>query len=164
MITPVLLCGGSGTRLWPLSRKSYPKQFAPLLGKETLFQASARRLTGTDYGAPVVVTGSDFRFIVTEQMLAVGIDPRAVLIEPEGRNTAPAVLAAALHLAARDPEAVMLVAPSDHVMPDAQAFRDAIAAGIDAPEGGILRRRTPRPGVAGASPWKTGRIATATRR
>lgn len=137
-ITPVLLCGGSGTRLWPLSRKSYPKQFAAIAGEETLFQASARRLSGEGYAAPVVVTGSDFRFIVTEQLQAAGIDPGAILIEPEGRNTAPAVLAAALHVAASDPEALLLVAPSDHVVPDADAFRAAVVAGVSAAQAGQL--------------------------
>nr|WP_157054283.1 mannose-1-phosphate guanylyltransferase/mannose-6-phosphate isomerase [Ruegeria sp. 6PALISEP08] len=137
-ITPVLLCGGSGTRLWPLSRKSYPKQFAAIAGEETLFQASARRLSGESYAAPVVVTGSDFRFIVTEQLQAAGIDPGAILIEPEGRNTAPAVLAAALHVAASDPEALLLVAPSDHVVPDADAFRAAVVAGVSAAQAGQL--------------------------
>ena len=136
MITPVLLCGGSGTRLWPLSRKSYPKQFVPLVGEETLFQASARRLVGTQYTAPVVVTGSDFRFIVTEQLQSAGIDPGAILIEPYARNTAPAVLAAALHVAATDPEGLVLVAPSDHVVPDAAAFREAVAAGTAAAQSG----------------------------
>ncbi|PJE33843.1 mannose-1-phosphate guanylyltransferase/mannose-6-phosphate isomerase, partial [Pseudooceanicola lipolyticus] len=126
MITPILLCGGSGTRLWPLSRKSYPKQFVPLTGETTLFQASAARLSGPGFAAPLVLTGSDFRFIVTEQLAAAGIDPGAVLIEPEGRNTAPAVLAAALWLERSDPEALMLVAPSDHVVPDAAAFRAAV--------------------------------------
>ena len=141
-LTPVLLCGGSGTRLWPLSRKSYPKQFVPLVGDETLFQASARRLSGTGEGlsfaAPVVLTNSDFRFIVTEQLTGAGIDPGAILIEPEGRNTAPAILAAALHLAAADPDALMLVAPSDHVIPDAAAFRAAVARGIAAVETGDM--------------------------
>ncbi|MBK5928012.1 mannose-1-phosphate guanylyltransferase/mannose-6-phosphate isomerase [Rhodobaculum claviforme] len=126
-ITPVLLCGGSGTRLWPLSRKSYPKQFVPLVGQETLFQASARRLSGPGYAPPLVLTGADFRFIVTEQLTAAGIDPGAVLIEPMGRNTAPAVLAAALWLEHNDPDTLMLVAPSDHVVPDAEAFRAAVA-------------------------------------
>ncbi len=74
MITPVLLSGGSGTRLWPLSRKSYPKQFAPLVGEETLFQATARRLSGADYSAPLVLTNSDFRFVVTEQPNGIGVD------------------------------------------------------------------------------------------
>ena len=137
-ITPILLCGGSGTRLWPLSRKSYPKQFAPLIGAETLFQASAKRLSGQDYSAPVVVTGSDFRFIVTEQLQAIGIDPGAILIEPEGRNTAPAILAAALHVATQDPGGLMLVAPSDHVVPDPDAFRAAVTAGVSAAKDGHL--------------------------
>ncbi|UWQ24602.1 mannose-1-phosphate guanylyltransferase/mannose-6-phosphate isomerase [Leisingera aquaemixtae] len=136
LITPILLCGGSGTRLWPLSRKSYPKQFVPLMGEETLFQASARRLSGqTDqlrFAAPMVLTNSDFRFIVTEQLQAIGIDPGAVLIEPEGRNTAPAVLAAALRAQAQDPDAVLLVAPSDHVVPDTAAFHAAVAKGLEA--------------------------------
>ena len=131
-IHPILLCGGSGTRLWPLSRKSFPKQFSALMGTETLFQASVRRLTGQGYAPPVVVTNSDFRFLVTEQLTAAGVDPGAVLIEPVGRNTAPAVLAAALFLAKSDPEALMLVAPSDHVMPDVAAFRAAIASGVPA--------------------------------
>lgn len=132
MITPVILCGGSGTRLWPLSRQSYPKQFVPLVGQTTLFQASAQRLSGSMFNKPVVVTGSDFRFIVTEQLLAAGIDPGAILIEPEGRNTAPAILAATLWSIAEDPDAVLLVAPCDHVIPDAQAFRAAVAKGVEA--------------------------------
>ena len=139
MIYPTILCGGSGTRLWPLSRKSYPKQFVPLLGEETLFQASAKRLTGPEFAAPVVLTNSDFRFIVTEQLTEIGIDPGAILIEPEGRNTAPAVLAAALFLQARDPEAVLLVAPSDHAIPDAVAFRAAVHRGVaEASKGQIV--------------------------
>jgi mannose-1-phosphate guanylyltransferase/mannose-1-phosphate guanylyltransferase/mannose-6-phosphate isomerase len=137
-ITPILLCGGSGTRLWPLSRKSYPKQFVPLVGEETLFQASAKRLSGTGYAAPMVLTNSDFRFIVTEQLAGIGIDPGAVLIEPAGRNTAPAVLAAALYLEQSDPEGLMLVAPSDHVVPDAPAFRAAVQAGQAAAEAGQI--------------------------
>ena len=138
MIHPVLLCGGSGTRLWPLSRKSYPKQFARLTGDETLFQASARRLSGEGYAQPTVITSSDFRFIVTEQLAEAGIDPGAVLIEPAPKNTAPAVLAAALHLAAEDPEALILVAPSDHVIPDAAAFRAAVAAAEPAAKAGRI--------------------------
>ena len=133
-ITPVILCGGSGTRLWPLSRKSYPKQFVPLVGDETLFQASARRLSGATgtirFTAPLILTNADFRFIVTEQLQEVGIDPGAVLIEPEGRNTAPAILAAALHAQADDPDAILLVAPSDHVVPDTAAFHAAVACGL----------------------------------
>ncbi|MEC7760340.1 MAG: sugar phosphate nucleotidyltransferase, partial [Pseudomonadota bacterium] len=141
-ITPVLLCGGSGTRLWPLSRKSYPKQFVPLVGDTTLFQASAQRLSGVtasiSFGQPIVVTNSDFRFIVTEQLVGVGIDPGAILIEPEGRNTAPAVLAAALQIARTDPDGIMLVAPSDHVVPDVEAFHAAVEAGLAAIDAGDL--------------------------
>lgn len=141
VISPVILCGGVGTRLWPLSRKSYPKQFVPLMGDETLFQACAQRMTGevpVRFGAPAILTNSDFRFIVTEQLQAIGIDPGPVLIEPAGRNTAPAVLAAALHLAASDPDAVLLVAPSDHVVPDTAAFHAAVAEGMRAVEAGRL--------------------------
>lgn len=138
MITPIILCGGSGTRLWPLSRKSYPKQFVPLMGEQTLFQASALRMAGPQFDKPLVITNTDFRFIVTEQLLAAGIDPGAILIEPEGRNTAPAVLAAALYLMGQDPEAVMLVAPSDHVVPDIVAFQRAVARGLAAVDLGQL--------------------------
>lgn len=137
-ITPVILAGGSGTRLWPLSRKSYPKQFVPLVGDTTLFQSVARRLSGgTEYftfARPMVLTNALFRFIIAEQLAQEGIDPDAILIEPEGRNTAPAILAAALHLAARQPDAIMLVAPSDHVVPDIAAFQDAVGKGLGAIE------------------------------
>ncbi len=129
-IHPVILAGGSGTRLWPLSRASFPKQFARLTGETSLFQASALRLSGPDFAAPVVLTNEAFRFIVTEQLAAVQQAPSAILIEPEGRNTAPAILAAALWLEARDPGAVMLVVPSDHVIPDTDAFRAAVAKAV----------------------------------
>ncbi|MCL4105494.1 UNVERIFIED_CONTAM: hypothetical protein GTU68_055625 [Idotea baltica] len=132
LITPVLLAGGSGTRLWPLSRKSYPKQFAPLLGSGSLFQAAARRFAKAGFAAPLVLTGSDFRFIVTEQLAEAGVDPGPILIEPEARNTAPAVLAAALYLAQTDPEACLLVAPADHLIPDGAAFRAAVQAALPA--------------------------------
>ncbi|MFV2053710.1 mannose-1-phosphate guanylyltransferase/mannose-6-phosphate isomerase [Aliiroseovarius sp. YM-037] len=138
MIHPVILCGGSGTRLWPLSRKSYPKQFAKLASSDTLFQATALRLSGEIYAAPTIITGSDFRFIVTQQLAEVSVDPGSVLIEPEGRNTAPAVLAAALHIHAQDPDALLLVAPSDHVITDDAAFAAAIQAGETAARDGTL--------------------------
>lgn len=139
MITPVILCGGAGTRLWPLSRKSYPKQFVPLVGETSLFQGAVERLSSDqDFTAPVVITGSDFRFVVVEQLMEIGIDPGAILIEPEARNTGPAVLAAALHVHGQDPEAVMLVAPSDHVIPDGDAFRAAVAKGMEAVARGRL--------------------------
>lgn len=138
IIHPVLLSGGSGTRLWPLSRKSYPKQFSPLMGEESLFQAAACRLSGAGFAAPTIVTSNDFRFIVTKQLAASEISPQAVVIEPEGRNTAPAVLAAALLIARTDPDALILVAPSDHVMPDAAAFRAAIMAAVPRARAGDL--------------------------
>ena len=137
-IHPLLLCGGSGTRLWPLSRKSYPKQFAKITGDESLFQQAVTRLSGEGFAPPVIVTGNDFRFIVTEQLAACEIASRAVLIEPEGRNTAPAVLAAALVLAEQDPKALILVAPSDHVIPDAAAFREAVQAAASRAQAGDL--------------------------
>lgn len=138
MIHPILLCGGSGTRLWPLSRKSYPKQFAKLMGEESLFQASAKRLSGDSFAAPTVLTGEPFRFIVTEQLAQVEQAPAGILIEPEGRNTAPAVLAAALWLVKTDPDALMLVAPSDHVIPDAEAFRATVEAAVPRAQAGDL--------------------------
>ena len=128
MIHPVLLCGGSGTRLWPLSRKSHPKQFVKLMGEGSLFQSSALRLSGTGFGAPSVVTGSDFRFMVVEQLAAVEIAPRDILIEPSARNTAAAICAAAVALEAEGGESLMLVAPSDHVIPDADGFRATVRA------------------------------------
>lgn len=138
LIHPVILCGGSGTRLWPLSRKSYPKQFVKLIGDESLFQASARRLSGPGFEAPTVVTGSDFRFVVVEQLAALNIPPADILIEPCARNTAAAICAAALQLDTREPGALMLVAPSDHVIPDADRFRAAVAAAAPAAAAGQL--------------------------
>jgi mannose-1-phosphate guanylyltransferase/mannose-6-phosphate isomerase len=121
-----------------LSRKSYPKQFVPLTGTESLFAASAHRLSGDGFAQPVVVTGADFRFIVTEQLLEAGVDPGAILIEPEGRNTAPAVLAATLHVAATDPKGLVLVAPSDHAIADPAAFRAAVQRGVAAAKAGQI--------------------------
>lgn len=136
-VYPVLLAGGSGTRLWPLSRKSYPKQFAKIIGDKTLFQESALRLTSSksvDFAPHITLTNSDFRFIVCEQLHEVEIDPKHVLIEPEAKNTAPAILAAALYAQLLDPDAVLLVAPSDHVIPDAEEFHKAIRLGLSCVE------------------------------
>ena len=125
-ITPVLLCGGAGTRLWPLSRKSHPKQFVKLMGDNSLFQSSALRLSDACFGAPTIVTGSDFRFMVVEQLAALEIAPRNILIEPLARNTAAAICAAAIAIAANDGEELMLVAPSDHLIPDIDGFRETV--------------------------------------
>lgn len=131
---PVLLAGGSGTRLWPLSRKSYPKQFSNLIGGQSLFQQSALRLTSSkivEFAPHITLTNSDFRFIVGEQLQAVGIDPGTILIEPEAKNTAPAILAASLLAIKNEPNAVLLAAPSDHVIPDIDAFHLAVKKGLD---------------------------------
>ena len=139
LIYPVLLCGGSGTRLWPLSRKSHPKQFVKLLGDESLFQASALRMSGASFGAPSVVTGSDFRFMVVEQLAAIEIEPQIILIEPFARDTAAAVCAAAVALDAQKGNSLMLVSPSDHVITDAKRFRATVEAAIPtANEGQIV--------------------------
>ena len=131
MIHPVILCGGSGTRLWPSSRQSVPKQIVPLLGEQTLFQGATQLAAGAGFAAPVIVTGEAFRFIVKEQLEAAGQDAAAILIEPEPRNTAPAVLLAALHLAQIAPDALMLVLPSDQLVRDTAGFRAAVAAALE---------------------------------
>ncbi len=139
MIVPVLLCGGSGTRLWPLSRQAFPKQFVTLLGAETLFQASARRLSGPGFAPPLVVSAESLRFIAAGQLKEAGLAAAAIMVEPEPRNTAPAVLAAALWLLGRGADAMMLVAPSDHAMPDTESFQAAVLAALPAAEaGGIV--------------------------
>lgn len=129
-VHPIILSGGSGTRLWPLSRKSYPKQFSSLIGEHSLFQETALRLSDPAYAAPVVVTGEDFRFIVTEQLKKIGISAAKTLIEPAPRNTAPAILASALSVIQDDPEGLLLVIPSDHKLPDNHLFLEAVQAGI----------------------------------
>ena len=132
-IHPILLAGGSGTRLWPLSRKSYPKQFSHVLNDKSLFQYSALRLKTSDkieFAPHITLTNSDFRFIVAEQMQEVGIEPGPILIEPEAKNTAPAVLTASLYAYEHDKDAVLLVAPSDHVIPDADYFHETLSIGL----------------------------------
>jgi mannose-1-phosphate guanylyltransferase/mannose-1-phosphate guanylyltransferase/mannose-6-phosphate isomerase len=137
MIIPVILCGGSGTRLWPASRKAYPKQFTKLIGEESLFQMALRRFSGADFGAPLIMTGDEFRFMAIEQAGAIGLNDSRVVIEPDARDTAPAILTAALMLQ-ETPEAVMLVAPSDHVIADLEAFHDAIRKGAAAATDGTF--------------------------
>ena len=132
-IYPVLLAGGSGTRLWPLSRKSYPKQFSNLIGDKTLFQSSAQRLTSSEkleFAPHITLTHSNYRFIIGEQLQEVGIDPGPILIEPEAKNTAAAILAASIFVHSKDENAVLLVAPSDHVIPGIDDFHTAINVGL----------------------------------
>jgi mannose-1-phosphate guanylyltransferase / mannose-6-phosphate isomerase len=137
-ITPIILAGGAGTRLWPLSRKSYPKQFTKLIGERTLFQQAALRATNSGFAKPIVVTTSDFRFIVAEQLQEVGTDPGCILIEPSGRDTAPAILAATLQ-ASQDPDCdAALIMPSDHLIPDVEAFNAAVALGLKGVQDGQL--------------------------
>ncbi len=137
-ITPVILCGGSGTRLWPVSRKSFPKQFIDLIGDGSLFQQSSKRLSGAGFAAPLVVTNSDFRFIATQQLHDAGITPGAVLIEPEARNTAPALLAGAVVQAQSNPQSLMLAAPSDHYITQSDVFCDNVRRGIAAAQAGQI--------------------------
>ena len=127
MIIPVILSGGSGTRLWPLSREAYPKQFLPLVDQRTMLQNTALRIAGlTDVTAPLVVCNEEHRFMVAEQLRAVGIQPATVILEPVGRNTAPAVAIAALHAQREGADPVLLVLPADHVIADVEGFRAAV--------------------------------------
>ncbi len=140
-VTPVLLAGGSGTRLWPLSRKSYPKQFAKLTGEYSLFQQSAQRLTSSEivqFTRPMTLTNEDFRFIVGEQLQTAGIETDEIVIEPEGKNTGPAILAASLVAYNKNPEAIILAAPSDHVIANVQSFHRAIKDGMSGVEQGSI--------------------------
>ena len=138
-IHPVVLSGGSGTRLWPMSREAYPKQLLPLVSERSLLQETARRVAEpTLFHAPLFVCNEEHRFIVAEQLRQIDIAPRGIVLEPVGRNTAPAVCVAALLLAADDPEALMLVLPSDHVIADARSFHDACRVAAAAAARGAL--------------------------
>ena len=130
-VVPVILCGGSGSRLWPMSRRLLPKQFLPLVTEKTLFQDTALRTRGiANCGAPVVVTNAEQRFLAAGQLADISVVPRALLLEPAGRNTAPAVAAAALYVMRDDPAAILLVQPSDHVIGDVAAFHAAAAQAV----------------------------------
>ena len=137
-LVPVILSGGSGTRLWPLSREAYPKQFLPLVGKETMLQETWRRVAGLTDAGPVVVGNVDHRFMLAEQLREVGARPQAILLEPVGRNTAPAIAAAALEIVAGGGDALMLVLPSDHAIADVPAFHAAVRQAMPAAAEGRL--------------------------
>jgi mannose-1-phosphate guanylyltransferase / mannose-6-phosphate isomerase len=138
-IHPVVLCGGSGTRLWPLSRSAYPKQFLRLAGEHSMLQETIGRTTGLpEIAAPTIICNEEHRFLVAEQLRAIGVKPRALLLEPMGRNTAPAVAAAALSLTRDDPDALMLVLASDHVIRDRASFHRAIRLAAAAADTGLL--------------------------
>jgi len=143
-VTPVILCGGSGTRLWPLSRTGFPKQFLCLTGNESLFQQAAQRLAclgqdGIQVAAPLIVSGEDHRFLASEQLREVGIPLGAALLEPTGRNTAPALTLAALAATENGQDPVLVVTPADQTVADAAAFTAAVQQAItQATEGNIV--------------------------
>lgn len=138
-IHPVILSGGAGTRLWPLSRASYPKQLLKLSSQRTMLQDTvARGLIDVGFAAPLLVCNEDHRFLVDDQLQQIGIKPQAILLEPKARNTGPAIAAAALWLLARDPDALMLVQPSDHVIASPTDFHRAVMRGLAAAQEGRL--------------------------
>ncbi len=137
MIHPVILAGGSGTRLWPASRKSYPKQFANLLDGSSLFQRTVQRVSDAGFADPMVITGEDYRFIARKQLLEIGAQSSDLVIEPEGRNTAAAILTAAL-MRRDTPDAVLAVLPSDHAIDDVPAFRDTLRRAAAVAAGGKI--------------------------
>ena len=123
-IVPVLLSGGSGSRLWPLSRETYPKQLLSLLGEKTLLQQTALRVADPLlFADPVVIANAEHRFVIGEQLRAVGVSNPTIVLEPFGRNTAPAVAIAALLASQEDPDAMILAMPVDHWVSDHAAFR-----------------------------------------
>jgi len=131
MLTPVILSGGVGSRLWPLSRESYPKQLLALVGNRTLLQNTVTRLEGlADLSPPLMVCNESHRFLVAEQLRNIDISPAHIILEPVGRNTAPAAAVAALTAIADEPEALLLVLPADHLIANAAAFRETISAGV----------------------------------
>lgn len=139
MLIPLILSGGSGTRLWPVSRKNLPKQFLNLAGQGTLFQqtiARTRALPGV--GAPIVVASEDHRFLAAEQLLEAGIEGATIVLEPLARNTAPAIALGALQALAHDPEAILLVLPADHLIGDTPSFCEAVQRALPAAEQGWL--------------------------
>src|SRR5687768_12488988 len=138
-IHPVILSGGAGTRLWPLSRAAYPKQLLKLSSQRTMLQDTvARGLIDVGFAAPLLVCNEDHRFLVDDQLQQIGIKPQAILLEPKARNTGPAIAAAALWLLARDPDALMLVQPSDHVIASPADFHRAVMRGVAAAQEGRL--------------------------
>ena len=130
MLTPVLLSGGVGSRLWPVSREAHPKQFLPLVGEISMLQDTLRRTAGLEAAAPLVVCNEEHRFMVAEQLRQLEIEASALILEPQGRNTAPAVALAALQAVAADPESVLLVLPADHLIKNVEAFVAAVSKAL----------------------------------
>ncbi|HEY6131675.1 MAG TPA: mannose-1-phosphate guanylyltransferase/mannose-6-phosphate isomerase [Halioglobus sp.] len=138
MLTPVLLSGGVGSRLWPVSRETHPKQFLPLAGEITMLQETLRRTAGLEASAPLVVCNEEHRFMVAEQMRQLNLQASALILEPQGRNTAPAVALAALQAVGTDPEAILLVLPADHLIKDVAAFVAAVEKALPLARDGRL--------------------------
>jgi len=138
MLQPVIIAGGSGTRLWPLSRQLYPKQFLPLVGDKTMFQVTLERLQGLDSAPPIIVCNEDHRFIAAEQLRLAGAEHNGIILEPCGRNTAPAICLAALLAKDIDPDATLLVLPADHHMDNPQAFLTAVKCAEESAAKGAL--------------------------
>lgn len=139
MLTPVILSGGVGSRLWPLSREYYPKQLLALVGENTLLQNTITRLQGlTNLSPPLIICNEAHRFLVAEQLRNIQVAPSSIILEPVGRNTAPAVAIAALKASYRDPEAVLLILPADHLIASAATFREAVNAGLPIAKAGHL--------------------------
>jgi mannose-1-phosphate guanylyltransferase/mannose-6-phosphate isomerase len=137
-LVPVVLSGGSGTRLWPVSREKHPKQLQPLLGGESLLQNTLRRLEGLPLGAPIVVSNQEYRFITAEQLRQLGLAHWTLLLEPVGRNTAPALTAAALFATRDGADPVLLATPADHHVRNVDAFTDAVLSGLPEAERGAV--------------------------
>ncbi len=138
LLVPVVLSGGSGTRLWPVSREKHPKQLQPLLGGESLLQETLRRLQGLPLGAPIIVSNREYRFITAEQLRQLGLPAWTLLLEPAGRNTAPALTAAALYAIRDGADPVLLATPADHHVRNADAFRQAVLRGLPEAENGAV--------------------------
>ena len=137
-LVPVILSGGSGTRLWPVSREKHPKQLQPLLGDDSLLQDTLRRLEGLPMGAPIIVSNQEYRFITAEQLRQLGLAKWTLLLEPAGRNTAPALTAAALYAIRDSADPVLLATPADHHVGNAEAFRAAVLRGLPEAEAGAV--------------------------
>src|SRR6185312_8083796 len=143
MIHPVILSGGTGTRLWPMSRSLYPKQLLALIGERSLLQETALRVADDPrFAAPTIIANEEHRFIIAEQLREISVTPEALILEPCGRNTAPAACVAALRLVATrapgDPDPLILVMPSDHAIGDLAAFQQAIERAAAAARAGRL--------------------------
>lgn len=137
-LIPVILCGGSGSRLWPLSRGSYPKQFLRLTGTDSLLQQTIKRCAALDVAAPLLISDVSTRFIIAEQLREIGIDNASIVLEPVRRNTGPAILSAALFLCQQHEDALMLVLPSDHVIEKQEEFAEAVVMASEAAQSGYL--------------------------